>query len=62
MLISNVDVFIQVQLVIIASAPSFRNRKRGIRLTKKAVFTAFFTWESAQVASLGVGLKVVSKG
>lgn len=62
MLTSNVEVFIQLQLVMIASAPSLRKRKRGIRLTKKAVFTAFFTCERAQVFSLGAGLKVVSKG
>lgn len=40
---SKVAVFIQVQLVMMASAPSFRKRVRGRRLTKKAIFTAVFT-------------------
>ena len=48
MLISKVAEFIQFQLVIITSAPSWRKRKRGIRLIKKAIFTAVFTWVWAQ--------------
>jgi len=40
---SNIRVFIQVQLVIIVSVPSFKKIDRGIRLTKKAIFTAVFT-------------------
>lgn len=45
---SKVAIFIQFQLVIITSRPSFRNRNRGSKLMKKASFTAVFTWESAQ--------------
>ena len=61
-LISKVKVFIQVQVVVIASAPSFRNRERGSRLTKKASLTAVFTWCRAQVGGFGWGEKVVSAG
>lgn len=43
MLISNVVVFIQDQVVIIASAPSDKKRNRGKRLTKKAILMAVFT-------------------
>lgn len=40
---SKVLVFIQVQLVTIVSAPSLRNKARGKRLIKKAIFTAVLT-------------------
>lgn len=40
--------FIQVQLVIIVSAPSSRNRNRGRRLMKKASLTAVLTLVMAQ--------------
>ena len=39
--------FIQVQLVVIVSVPSFRKTKRGIKLTKKPSLTAVLTWEVA---------------
>lgn len=45
---SKVCVFIQLQLVIITSAPSVRKMKRGRRLVKKASFTAVLTCERAQ--------------
>lgn len=48
--------------MIIASAPSLRNKKRGRRLTKKASFTAVLGWESAQFCSRGLGLSVLSTG
>jgi len=51
MLISKVRVFIQFQLVMMVSAPSFRNRKRGRRLTKNANLTAVFTCVTAQSGS-----------
>ena len=54
--------FIQFQLVMIVSAPSLRKRKRGRRLTKKANFTAVLTWERAQLASWGWGVRVVRTG
>ena len=57
MLMSKVRVFIQFQLVTIVSTPSFRNRNKGKRLTKKASFTDVFTWVRAQEASWGWGLR-----
>ena len=54
--------FIQVQLVMMVSAPSFRKRQRGKRLTKKASLTAVFTWVRAQFGPCGVGVKVVRTG
>lgn len=45
---SKVRVFIQLQLVMIVSAPSFMNRKSGSRLTKNASFTAVLTCVRAQ--------------
>ena len=62
MLTSKVRVFIQLQLVMIVSAPSLRKRNRGRRLTKKANFTAVLTWERAQLVSRGVGFRVVRTG
>lgn len=59
---SKVRVFIQFQLVIIISAPSFRNRNSGRRLTKKASFTAVFTWINAQFDGWGWGVSVVRTG
>lgn len=59
---SKVKVLIQFQLVIIVSAPSFRNRQRGRRLTKKAAFTAPLTWRRDQLVFWGLGLKVVNTG
>lgn len=59
---SKVWVFIQFQLVIIASAPSFINRKRGSRLTKNASFTAVFTCTRAQSEARGWGERVVRTG
>lgn len=53
---------VQFQLVTIASAPSFKNRNRGSRLTKKASFTAVFTLRSAQSFFRGLGLSVVRTG
>ena len=50
---SKVRVFIQFQLVMIVSAPSFIYRKRGRRLTKNANFTAVFTCERAQSEARG---------
>lgn len=54
--------FIQVQLVIIASAPSFMNRKRGRRLTKNASLTAVLTCVRAQSGAWGRGERVVNTG
>lgn len=62
MLTSKVKVFIQFQLVMMASAPSFRNKNRGRRLTKKASFTAVLTLTSAQSSFWGLGLNVVKTG
>lgn len=59
---SKVFVFIQVQLVTIVSAPSLRNRARGKRLTKKAIFTAVLTWDVAHWGPWGVGRIVVTRG
>lgn len=54
--------FIQVQLVMMVSAPSFKNRARGSKLTRKAHFTAVFTWRRAHVIGRGLGLRVVRTG
>ena len=54
--------FIQFQLVMIVSAPSFRYKNKGARLTKKAALTAVFTWVVAQAAFRGWGRKVVTRG
>lgn len=54
--------FIQLQLVMIASAPSFINKNRGRRATKNASFTADFTCVRAQSAARGEGERVVSTG
>ena len=62
MLTSKVRVFIQFQLVIIVSAPSFTNRKRGNRLTKNASFTAVLTCVTAQSGAWGRGERVVRTG
>lgn len=59
---SNVRVFIQLQLVITASAPSFRKRERGSRLTRKAILTAVFTCFKAQSGFWGLGDIVVRIG
>lgn len=59
---SKVNVFIQFQLVMMASAPSEQNRKRGRRLTKKASLTAVFTWTSAHWLSFGAGERVEKTG
>jgi len=45
---SKVWVFIQFQLVIMVSAPSFINKNKGKRLTKNASFTAVLTFVNAQ--------------
>lgn len=62
MLMSKVVVFIQVQLVIMASAPSFRKRARGKRLTKKANLTAVLTCTRAQLGVKGRAVRVVRTG
>ena len=59
---SKVRVFIQFQLVMIASAPSFMNKNRGNRLMKNASFTAVLTWVRAQSGVWGRGERVVSTG
>lgn len=56
------SVFIQVQVVVIVSTPSLRNRLRGRRLVKKASLTAVLTWELAQFWLRGLGLSEVSVG
>lgn len=45
---SNIRVFIQFQVIVITSVPSFRKRANGRRLTKNASFTAVFTLVRAQ--------------
>lgn len=62
MLTSKAVVFIQVQVVITASAPSDRKRNKGRRLTKKASLIAVFTWVRAQSGFDGVGDSVVRRG
>lgn len=62
MLISKTRVFIQLQDVTIASAPSLMNRKRGKRLTRKASLTAVLTCEIAQSGPRGFGFSVVRIG
>ena len=62
MLISKVRVFIQDQVEIIVSAPSFRNRERGRRLIKNASFTAVLTCTTAQVGVCELGERVVRTG
>lgn len=59
---SNASVFIQVQVVIIVSAPSSINRISGRRLVINASFTAVLTWVRAQWGPLGWGVIVVSTG
>ena len=59
---SKVSVFIQVPLVTIVSAPSFKKINSGARLVKKASLTAVFTCEVAQCAGRGCGLRVVRRG
>lgn len=59
---SNVRVFIQFQLVMIISAPSFRKIESGRRLTKKASLTAVLTLVSAQLGAFGLGVRVVRTG
>lgn len=54
--------FIQCQLVEITSAPSWVRIKRGRRVTKKAILTAFVTFSRAQLwPRVGEG-KVVRRG
>lgn len=62
MFTSNDRVFIQVQLVVMISAPSEMNRNKGRRLTKNASLTAVLTCLMAQFWGFGVGESVVSKG
>lgn len=57
-----VSVFIQHQVVVMISAPWLRNRARGRRLTRNAIFTAVFTWSRAHPCSRGFGLIVVITG
>ena len=54
--------FIQLQLVMTVSAPSFMNRHRGRRLTKNASFTAVLTCVRAQSGVGGLGERVVRMG
>ena len=54
--------FVQFQLVMIASVPSFRNRDKGSRLTKKASFTAVVTLVEDQSLFWGLGVRVVRMG
>ena len=51
MLMSNISVFIQLQVVVTTSAPSLRKRDRGRRLMKNASFTAVFTLVKDQSGS-----------
>ena len=53
---------IQLQLVRTTSVPSLRKRKRGPRLTRKAIITAVFTWVRAQVFFKGVGFMAHNNG
>lgn len=62
MLMSNVWVFIQLQVVMTASAPSFKKRERGRRLVKKASFTAVLTCFRAQFGLWGLGDRVERTG
>lgn len=62
MLISNVFVLSQLQDVVIISKPEVKNKNSGKRLTKKAVFTAVLTWESAHSGVLVLGERVVRRG
>lgn len=59
---SNVWVFTQLQFVITASAPSFKKRKRGSKLVRKAIFTAVLTCFSAQSGCWGFGDSVERRG
>ena len=59
---SKVCVFIHDQVVTMVSAPSLRNRNRGSKLTKNAIFTEVLTWERAQVEASGVGVIEVITG
>lgn len=54
--------FIQFQLVIIVSAPSFIKRNRGSKLTKNASLTAVLTCATAQLGAWGWGERVVNTG
>lgn len=54
--------FIQLQVVVIVSAPSFRKMNRGRRLTINANFTAVLTWVRAHSSFRGLGVKVESTG
>lgn len=55
-------VFIQDQVVTIVSAPSLRNRQRGIILVRNAHFTAVLTLLRAQSGAGGWGKKEVRIG
>ena len=55
---SKAKVFIQVQLVTMASVPSFKKMNRGAKLTKNASLTAVLTWEVAHPEGVGRGLRV----
>ena len=59
---SNMLVFIQSQVVITVSAPSFKNTNRGSRLVIKASLIAVLTCFSAQFGLWGFAERVESKG
>lgn len=59
---SNVWIFIQLQLMIMVSAPSFRKRKSGKRLVRNASFTAVLTCFRAQSGVRGLGESVERMG
>lgn len=61
-LISKVRVFVQFQVVMTVSVPSWRNKNRGRRLTKKAIFTAVLTLSRAQCGGCSFGVRVVRMG
>lgn len=62
MLMSNVWVFIQLQVVMTVSVPSFRKSERGRRLVRKANFTAVLTCFRAQSGLWGLGDSVERMG
>lgn len=61
-LMPNVQVFIQLKVVKMVSAPSFRKIKRGRRLTRNEVFSEDFTIVVGHSEGRGRAISVESNG
>lgn len=62
MFTSKVWVFIQFQLVMTVSAPSFMNKNRGSRETRNASLTAFLGCIDTESVFSGLGNRVANTG